>query len=185
MRIMNHRNFVLRPLNILLAPDVLKQTYLLDNYYISGGTLLGMHRDGDFIAGDSDIDIDVIGYDGIDKYIVQTLDHMDIIRTGYHKKYPMQLAFMYKKTIFDVWIFWRQDNFMVNCNDMGTMMVPVKFYDNPETIETKYGSYRAPGPIDEYLAFRYGPDWKTPNKYSKGIYTEGLSKKFMTECAQI
>ena len=84
MRIMNHRNFVLRPLNTLFAPDVLKQTYLLDDYYISGGTLLGMHRDGDFIAGDSDIDIDVIGYNGIDKYIVQTLDHMRGTQLPFH-----------------------------------------------------------------------------------------------------
>ena len=48
---------------------------------------------------------------------------------------------------------------------------PINVYPelNAEKIKTKYGDYQAPGPIDDYLAFRYGPNWKTPSN-SKGIY---------------
>jgi len=53
---------------------------------------------------------------------------------------------------------------------MGLFMIPAKFYDNPVEIETKYGNYIAPGPVDEYLAFRYGQYWRIPTN-SKGIYT--------------
>lgn len=170
MEIINHRPFRMDPLNMDVAPDVLKQAYLFNEYFISGGTLLGLYRDGDFIDGDTDIDIDVLGYDGIGEDLLNTFGgHMDLIRTGHYKKRPMQMAFMYKWTIFDVWVFWREDYSVVNHNDMGVMKVPVWFYEHSENIETKYGNFRAPGPIDKYLIYRYG-DWKTPSK-SKGIYT--------------
>lgn len=170
MDIKNHRLFRMDPLDMDIAPGVLKQAHLIDDYFISGGTLLGLYRDGDFIAGDSDIDIDVIGYEGVDDYLFKTLGHMDLIRTGYFKGRPMQTAFQDKGTIFDVWMMWREGDHMINQNDMGLFMMPAKFYDNPVEIETKYGSYRAPGPVDEYLAFRYGRHWKIPTN-SKGIYT--------------
>jgi len=171
MRIINHRQFRMDPLNMDVAPRVLVQAHLLQKSFISAGTLLGLYRDGDFIPGDSDIDIDMIGYDGIEYDVFKALGHMDLIRTGFHWELPHQLAFMYQGTIFDVWILWMKENFVVNHNDMGIMQVPAKFYLNPEIIETKYGIYRAPGPVKDYLAFRYGPDWRTPRK-SKGIYTE-------------
>jgi hypothetical protein len=170
MDIKNHRPFKMDAFNVGTAPWVLRQVYLLNDAFISGGTLLGLYRDGDFIPGDTDIDVDIIGYDGIGEYLFRTLGHMDLIRTGYHNNRPMQTAFMYRGIIFDVWIFWREDSQLVNHNDMGVMKVPIKFFDNPSNLKTKYGNFNTPGPINDYLAFRYGPDWKTPQK-SKGIYT--------------
>ncbi len=172
MEIINHRAFRLSPMDMDFAPDVLRQSQLLEGAFISGGTLLFLYRDGDFIQGDSDIDIDVIGYEGIGEYLFKTLGHMDLIRTGYHWNRPMQFAFMYRTIIFDVWVFWREDLEFVNHNDMGVMKTPMRFYDNPSELKTKYGTFKAPGPIDGYLTYRYG-DWKTPSK-SKGIYTNSL-----------
>jgi len=173
MEIIHHRPFRLSPMDLDFAPDVLRQAYKLKEAFISAGTLLGLYRDGDFIPGDSDIDIDIIGYDGIGEYIFKTLGHMDLIRTTYHSNRPQQIAFMYRTIIFDVWILWRNGDSVINYNDMGVMKKPVSFYDNPSKLETKYGNFLAPGPIDEYLKFRYGPDWKTPKK-SKGIYTNSI-----------
>jgi hypothetical protein len=173
IEITQHRPFAIKPLNGD-APEVLKQAHLLDiKYWLGGGTVLGLYRDGDFIAGDTDIDIEVEGYGGVDKYLLKTFEHMDLIRTVCHIDKPMQLAFICKEVIFDIYVLWREGESMVNHNDMGTMETPAHFYEDLAILDTQYGKYPCPNPFDDYLAIRYGADWQTPRKH-KGLYTHAI-----------
>lgn len=156
------------------APDVLKQAHMLGvKYWLGGGTVLGLYRDGDFIPGDTDIDIEVEGYLGVDTYLLKMFFHMELIRTIFDGGRPMQIAFIYKEVIFDIYVLWREGESMINHNDMGTMETPARFYEWPEILDTKYGKYPVPSPIEDYLVIRYGADWKTPAKH-KGLYTHAI-----------
>jgi hypothetical protein len=172
LKIVNHKPWPPTELNDN-APSVLAMANLLPmKYWLAGGTLLGLYRDGDFIYGDTDIDVEVEGYQGVDVDIVEVLD-AELIRTIYHDTRPMQLAFLKDENVFDVYVLWRVDGSMVNYNEMGVMKTPYHFYDVLETIYTEYGKYPAPSPINEYLNVRYGPNWQTPSK-SKGLYTHEI-----------
>ncbi len=173
MEVIHHRPFTIKPLNGN-APEVLKQAHLVDiKYWLGGGTVLGLYRGGDFIAGDTDVDIEVEGYAGVDKYILKTFAHMDLIRTMYLSGRPMQIAFVYKDVIFDVFVLWREGESMITHNDCRTMETPGRFYDDLETLKTQYGVYPAPSPIEDYLAARYGAGWRTPSN-DKGLYTHAV-----------
>lgn len=173
LKITNHIPFELKPLNGN-APEVLKMARRLKSkYWIAAGTLLGFYRDGDFIPGDTDIDFEVQGYDGVDSDLVKTFLDMDLIRTVYHKEKPMQHAFICKDVIFDIYIFWCENGFMVNHNDCGKMEIPYKFYKDLAILRTQHGDFPCPDPLDDYLAIRYGADWETPAKH-KGLYTHAI-----------
>jgi hypothetical protein len=173
MEITNHKNFRIKPLNGS-APEVLRQAHRIGaKWWLGGGTVLGMYRQNDFIPGDTDIDIEVEGYPGVGDDLRRTFKHMDLIRTVVHSGNIMQIAHTYKDVIFDIYVLWRDGDFMVNYNDCGTMQTPAKFYDDLAILETKYGDYPVPMPIEDYLVVRYGSDWKTPANH-KGLYTHAI-----------
>lgn len=174
MEIVNHKKFALLPLNGN-APEVLRQAHFLEvKYWLGGGTLLGLYRDGDFIPGDTDIDIEVEGFSHIDTVLKSTFEHMDLIRTVHHEGRLMQMAFIYRDVIFDIYVLWPNGNTMINHNDMGVMETPAHFYeDELGELKTQYGVFPCPSPLDDYLAVRYGPDWQTPARH-KGLYTHAI-----------
>ncbi len=153
---------------------MLKEAHLIEEkYWLGGGTVLGLYRQNDFIPGDTDIDIEVEGFDGVEGYLLGLYGHMELIRTVHFKKKPMQIAFMHKETIFDIYVLWKEGESMVNHNDMGTMQTPYKFYKELANLQTKYGDYPIPWPIEDYLVVRYGKDWATPAGH-KGLYTHAI-----------
>lgn len=176
MEIVNHNTFLINPLTEN-APEALQQAHLLAGaeikYWVAAGTLLGLYRDGDFIDGDTDIDIEVQGYSGVDLDLIRIFSDMVLIRTIHSATKPMQVAFMFKDVIFDVYVFWRDDDMMVNHNDMGDMAIPYKFYNDLAILRTNYGDFPCPNPLDDYLAIRYGADWETPKNH-KGLYTHAI-----------
>lgn len=140
-------------------------------YWLSAGTALGMYRDEDFIKGDTDIDIAMIGYEGIDKDIIDALEGYKIVRTAFYDGNPMQIAFMTEDTVFDVYFHWPEGDNMVNYNTSGKTVMRADIYKNIKFFNTKHGLYPFPSPIEEYLEIRYGDDWRTP-KNSKPSFEE-------------
>jgi hypothetical protein len=156
------------------APEVLQMAHRLKiKYWVAAGTLLGLYRDGDFIKGDTDIDIEVEGYEGVEADLVGTFSDMDLIRTVHWRGKPMQVAFMCKDVIFDVYVFWRDGDFMVNHNDCGTMQIPARFYEDLAILRTEYGDFPCPEPLEDYLVIRYGKSWEYPASH-KGLYTHAI-----------
>lgn len=167
----NVRGFCLKPLDDK-APDVLKagiENIKGFDYWVSAGTVLGFYRDKDFIKGDTDIDVEMLN-DGISKQdIIKAMKGFELIREIEHEGKPQQLAFIKNEVIFDIYFYKVVGDNIVNENEHGTMKVPYKFVKDLKQIKTKYGSFPAPSPIEEYLEYRYGKDWKTPSN-KKGIY---------------
>ena len=149
------------------SPKVLREGYdrLKMKKWLGAGTLLGLYRDGDLIKGDTDIDVEVQGYEGVDEDILKI--GFKLIRTAYEGDKPMQIAFQKDDTIFDVYIFWEEEE-MINHNELGVMKFDKKFFQLTE-LDTKYGKFNVPSPTDEYLSIRYGKDWQTPKK-GRGMY---------------
>ena len=51
---------------LIVLKDVLNSN--LDRWFLSGGTLLGFYRDGDFIPWDWDVEVTVLTEEAIDKH---------------------------------------------------------------------------------------------------------------------
>lgn len=159
MEVKNLRPFIIEPLDKDKVGDVLKDAIRKLNapYWVSAGTALGLYRDGDFVPGDTDIDIALVGYDGIEK----DMPLFELIRTVYHEGKPQQLAYMDGGIIFDVYIHWSEGDDYVNYNERGKQRMPKWMYDEQTFIETKYGKLPFPKDPEKYFEIRYG-DWKTP-----------------------
>tara|TARA_Y100000034_G_C6758553_1_gene337686 strand:+ start:234 stop:830 length:597 start_codon:yes stop_codon:yes gene_type:complete len=142
------------------------------NLYLSGGTLLGVYRDGDFIEWDPDADMDVL-YEELEPkfkivrdkliemgYIVRAIDTYPKMKINvYHSGEKVGILAMYlsedKKTRHR-WI----------------QKWPSSVYENPQKIKFKGVEFDTPN-IEGYLNHTYGGDWKTPKRsgfFSKSVY---------------
>lgn len=140
------------------------------DYWISAGTALGFYRDKDFIVGDTDIDIEMLWHKGIDNEIKSAMSNgFDLIRDIYHNGEPQQIAFIKDNVIFDIYIYQLEEDNIVNNSEGGLMKLPYKYFKDLKNIDTKYGSFPAPNPIEDYLKLRYGKDWNIP-LHKKGLY---------------
>jgi hypothetical protein len=177
MRITNYPNLKIDPLKEnagVLLKWVTKR--LTMPYWISAGTALGLYRDGDFIKGDTDIDIAMKGYEGVERDVEKCLRKnwfrkgYEIVRTIWDGGRPMQFAFMIDGTIIDVYFHW-QDGFgrLENHSESGWTRMRKEICLKPQWIKTKYG--RLPIPKEEYFEIRYGKDWRTPQD-KKAIFYE-------------
>lgn len=160
MEIVNYHNLKIEPIYGKHAEELFRVD-LPYQWWVSAGTALGLYRDGDFIQGDTDIDIAAKGYEGVDKDTTEALKGFELCRTIYHEGKPMQLAFIKDGIILDIYFHWQEDNNFVNYGESGKTVIPSRIY-NPIEIETKYGKLPFPNPPEEYFKIRYGDDWQTP-----------------------
>lgn len=139
-------------------------------YWVSAGTALGLYRNNDFIAEDTDIDIEVEG-DWNNPVSIDHIEGMKEYRFSDCDGRPMQRAFKDENgAIFDVYYMYpgmKKENLWNKC-DYGDYLLPIKFLDL-KPIKTKYGEFPMPSPIEEYLEYRYGEKWMKKQQ-DKGIY---------------
>lgn len=161
------KGFPVDPLNEK-APLILKEAAeRLDNYIVSFGTALGLYREKEFIKGDTDIDIDIIGEDGIEEKVRELFSDYELFRLLKDDGVPMQMAFNKEGVILDISIYWGKDR-LKTVREEGVWYIGRKSMENPDIYETKFGKIKFPSPIETYLEERYG-DWKIPKK-DKAIY---------------
>ncbi len=136
--------------------------------WLSAGTLLGLYRDNGFIPHDTDLDVGMLGdwdnpIDPMD--VVQPFTEegfMHIRRMSYDGR-VMQLAFVKRVTIFDIYFFYinKEEDIAINYNDNGVMRKPQHFVSNLGSMIFLGDKYPTPWPIEDYLEYRYR-DWRTP-----------------------
>lgn len=135
-------------------------------YWLGRGSVLGFHRDGDFLPNDSDIDIDVLA----DRDIYEIIRRMpfDILYVTSSGGHYMQFAFLDRETdaIFDLWFYHETDGKLMNRNHYGYFWLPADKVQNLTTIRFNGRDYPSPEP-EWFCEFWYGKDWKTPKKYGK------------------
>ncbi len=150
-------------------------------YWLEGGTLLGLRREGRLLPWDDDLDISIHESEFNKLSILQNT----LKKKGYRvrtrvfekdldvfKKGDLRMIKIRTKRFFgilkgnvclDVFIkytknektYWEIANKVKN--------VPSKYYDTFKTLDFKGKSYAIPELTDEYLTYRYG-DWQTPVK---------------------
>ena len=135
-------------------------------YWIGRGSLLGFHRDNDFLP--KDIDLDVSVYTDKDVYkIIQKMPFEVLFVTNCRGRY-MQLAFWDSETkvIFDLWFYFGHRDKMYNRNYFGYFWLPMGKFDKLTTINFEGREYPIPEP-EWYCQFWYGDNWRTPKGYGE------------------
>lgn len=137
-------------------------------YWIAAGTALGMVREEcGYIKHDTDIDFEAITAEA--EHIKQVLlsKGYKLARTQMYDDRYMQQAYLYNDVIVDFY-FYEPDpkypDMFVNHNEHGVLLIPITMLDNLETVK----GFPIPGPAEDYLVFRYGPNWKTPKTEKTG-----------------
>ena len=149
------------------APDVFMDAIpkIKCPFVVSDGTALGLYREGDFIKGDSDIDIAIIFYKGVDQDVKEWLHGYECFREIWKDGKLSQLAFLKDGVIFDTYYHYKKGKNYTNKNEENQMTImPCYLYDKPTLFKTKYGVVPMPSDIEEYLVRRYGDDWMIPSK---------------------
>ena len=139
-------------------------------YWIGRGSLLGFHRDNDFLPNDIDIDIDV--YTDKDVYqIIHKMPFEVLFVTNCRGRY-MQLAFWDNETnvIFDIWFYFRCGSKLYNRNYFGYFYLPSEKVETLRMMDLYGHSYPTPDP-EWYCDFWYGENWRTPKKYKTSDWT--------------
>ena len=143
------------------------------HYVLNAGTALGFYRDKDFIPNDTDIDVVIL----TDKDSVQDITRLEGFRSylfnnsKWDNKLPVQRAFVDEENgcLFDIYFYYREGDKSVAPYVTHDLVIPTRLYQDRKELETKYGKFFFPSPIEEYLEANYGPDWRTP-KEDKGIF---------------
>lgn len=165
MQVVKHGRFTIRPLRGLAWEPVWREACALldaDNVYVDAGTLLGIWRDNRLIPHDTDLDFACVA--DRDRPAALDLPGFRLIRTQHHGVYPMQTAFEKNGVIVDIYYFWRdsEHDVAVNHSDVGIMRVPLDMVFPLVRSRFAGATVNLPLRTDEYLCWRYGPDWRTP-----------------------
>jgi len=150
-------------------------------YWLEGGTLLGLRRENRLLPWDNDIDLSVMidqapGFDSLFKALEAAGYRVRIRRfektTPPFKAGDIRLIKVREKRLFglgksavclEIFVKYPQDdNSYWEIADM-TKQVPSRFYQSFKTIRFNDFDFSIPELTDEYLSFRYG-DWQTPVK---------------------
>ena len=155
-------------------------------YRITDGTALGLYREGGFIKHDDDVDVDILFNDSkhikLIKYKFKELG-FKIGREVHYRGLIQQLAFYLNNGfIFDI-IFWhKNDNLIYNYSEKNYERIQdYKYFDTEKMIYFTLNNkkYPIPTPIEEWLEFRYGKDWRTPKIYKGDWKEECFDMKIM------
>jgi len=150
-------------------------------YWLEGGTLLGIRRENRLLPWDNDLDISLHNSQEPKlKNLIKALKTSGFrVRlrhfeksSDYFKKGELRMikirsrhffGLLKGKVCFDVFVKYTREEKTYWEIDKKTKYVPSKFYDEFRQIDFQNKSYPIPEKTDEYLTYRYG-DWQTPVK---------------------
>ena len=165
--------------NLLYAQSALA-TGLGVRFWLDAGTLLGAHREHDFIGHDTDLDIGVYAeqlptWEDVADLIEQMrLHEFTLYHTLGQPNYCFEMAFKRKNIKLD--IFWyyqeagrRKTHMQKNGgrngkSDLITLDFTVDVINELHNINFLGHEFPVPLRTEDYLIMRYGDDWKIPNK---------------------
>ncbi len=145
---------------LILLWEVLEQSGI--PRLLSGGTLLGAARDGDFIRWDWDVEVSVRSEDVEDRMdeLVERLSDVGLILSDRDDAVDnLKLVLTRDGAVYELQAYRRRGAQRIR-RDFGTLQ---RFFDEPGVVTLRGRDYACMGPVDEYLAHRYG-DWRTPKR---------------------
>jgi len=114
-------------------------------YFLAFGTCLGFVRDGENRGYDFDIIIDFTEEDF--QRLTETLIARGF-KEGQALAVNLQRHFLRDYILFDLWI--------------NRPSSERRFLESPEKVGYNGKEYNVPSPVEEYLEFTYGKDWRVP-----------------------
>ena len=146
--------------------DVLIEVkHLLDKlkvkFFLVDGALLGAIRENNFIKWDWDIELVVLIEDviNIQDKIIKKFEEKDfIVEHPDNTKRNMKINLFKKDNKLSITGLYLKKSF----RKRKMFKYPAKYFENPTRIKFLGEEYLAPGPIEEFLSFIYGSDWRTP-----------------------
>ena len=160
------------------------------NWQLGYGTLLGAVREKDhYIHHEIDLDVDILIEDLKDCERIEQL-HKDLLADGftllrtqtfqYDRELCMSAAFMHTNShiIFDICYFyeiWGED--FLHLGTKGIVVRP-KYTFKTKQIKIGENLYNIPERAEDYLAGRYGDDWRIP-KIKKDDWFKDLGRYFI------
>lgn len=164
---------------LLVLKDVLNKT--LQKWFLTGGTLLGAVRDGDFIHWDWDVEVSVLAEEAVQKegeLLKNLIKAGFLISSNDTSIENFKICVKGWGTEFE--ILGRYLNTTEGLRTRNTTKVPAYLFNEFEIITFRGHNFPAPSPINKYLEALYG-DWKTPVKtedkkkyYSKAAYKKNV-----------
>ncbi|PSC75064.1 hypothetical protein C2E20_1924 [Micractinium conductrix] len=146
-------------------------------HWVDFGCLLGIHRDGDLIAHDNDIDLAVLNPEwhkllaGLQrtlpsKYSLRVVTPNDQPQSAWLRVYcPLGMADLFGA--YDA----GHDEIYVDCGHGDTMHIDRHLILPAGRMEWRGRTLRTPANKEGTLAVRYGPTWRTPAYMEKGADT--------------
>ncbi|WP_421758975.1 adenylyltransferase/cytidyltransferase family protein [Devosia sp.] len=142
---------------------------------------MGFARELNFLPGDTDVDVRIgleftnnrAAFDAVVVLVrLFAQNGFRLMRETYLDGRPMQTAFAHREndnTIFDIYYFYSgvSEGRYVNANDFGYRRKPRHLIDNKKSLSWPgYATLKVnvPQPVEDYLAWRFGPEWRTPKK---------------------
>lgn len=159
---------------------LLRTSQVLENlgvdWHLSGGTALGVARDGDFIPWDWDVGFGLKSEQVLlDKSrIIQNMREagLDFVKEV-DRPLNETLVFAWKKQEMEL-LLWTLDG---ENRVRSQQTRPARFFDNIEYRKLRGKEFPFPSPLEEYLAFLYG-DWHIPKRTAdKNVYRSPESWK--------
>lgn len=186
VRIRTHEEMHLREKELFELVKILDQNKI--NFFLWGGALLGIKRDGRLLEWDWDIEIGLFEKDLKKNWakILQILiqNNFNIYYKDYFQLKISFTKYLDQETSSFSLIGWRFD-FMTNNYIRKRLSIPKKYFNDMQKICFKNYFFNCPNPLEEFLEFFYG-NWKKQiitsekNKYlSKKNYKKNNWKLYV------
>lgn len=171
------------PMNVPAAESVLKEAKeIMDElgvtFFLRQGTCLGAVRDNAIMAWDDDLDIgSVVGLHGLTKDSINTTVERVVAAftaRGFSTRVELTSSYTYVLLLKDsVRIDW--ECFHITDGAIyhwPPRRFPVELFTELKEIDFLGQKHHVPNPPEEYLATKYGPEWRTPKQagsYEKDV----------------